>query len=208
MGGLGKNAGQLQYVKLKEGKFYLSTDKDAENPYDELTGLVTDFRFKDEEYKGVKNRKLYVNVKDDDVTYSFSVSIDSSYASSLINFLKTADLTEKLTFIPSMKNDKNDKGEDVKKYSIFVKQDDTALKGYYSKATGNSLPEFKKLKVSGKVVWDKTDFLEELERIVVEEFIPSVQKNKSPLIKEVSTPVDPDDLADGEDDGADVPWSK
>jgi hypothetical protein len=179
MSGLGKNPNNLKFVKIKDGKFYLSTDKENTEPYDDLSGHITDFRFKDEEFNNTKIRKLYVYIKSVDGTYAFSVAIDSSYASTLISFLKNADLTQEVTLIPSLKLTKNDKGEDVKKYTIFVKQGGDALKSFYSRESGNTLPEFKKLKVSGKFVWDKTEFLEGLEKVVTEDLIPAVSGNKN-----------------------------
>lgn len=205
MSGLGKNPNNLKFVKIKDGKFYLSTDKENTEPYDDLTGFITDFRFKDEEFNNTKIRKLYVYIKSADGTYAFSVSIDSSYASSLIGFLKNADLTQELKLIPSLKLAKNDKGEDVKKYTIFVEQNGDALKSFYSRTSGNTLPEFKKLKVSGKFVWDKTEFLEGLENVVNNDLIPAVRDNKNTPVGSKALP-DEVDAEDVDETINELPW--
>lgn len=206
MSGLGKNAGSLTFVKIKDGKFYLSSDKENKEPYDSLTGYITDFRFKDEDFNNTKTRKLYVNIKSGDTTYSFSVSRDSSYMSSLVNFLKNANLKEEVKISPSIKTVKNDKGVDVKRYTMFVSQDDTPLKAFYTKDSEESLPQFKKVKLNGKVAWDKSDFLDALEEIILNELLPQVKKNKSTLIKEEKVIVD-DVVEETEDDVVnELPW--
>ncbi len=55
--GLQKREGG-NYVRIREGKFYLGKDKDS--PYDELEGQITDLQIKDEEWEGQSFRKLTI----------------------------------------------------------------------------------------------------------------------------------------------------
>lgn len=180
--GLTNNANSnVKYVRVKDGKFFLNTD--AETPYDELEGLITGIRFKDEEYNGQTLRKCIFTLTDtsDDTVYQVSFILDSSYLSTLIGFLRNADLAKPLTLCPKIQSYKKENGTDGERRSILVKQNGAFLKGYYSKATGNELPQFEQVKISGKLVYDKTAFLEELERIVNEVFVPTL--TTQPVVK-------------------------
>lgn len=166
----------IKYVRIKDGKFYLNTDLDT--AYDELEGLITGIRFKEDVFEGKPIRKCNFGLSDetDGSTYVISVSVDSSYFSSLVGFLKNADITKTLTLHPKISKYKKDDGSEGERRSILVSQDGTFLKNFYGKDTGNKLPEFKKVKLNGKLVYDKTDFLEALEEIVVKDFIPALPK--------------------------------
>ena len=75
-------------------------------------------------------------------------------------------------------------GEKTKR-SLLVRQDDQWVKAYFTKATPNGLPAFKKItKKSGKVEWDKENFLEFLENIILNEFKPIVTNNRPSTAKE------------------------
>lgn len=206
--GLTNNANSnVKYVRVKDGKFFLNTD--AETPYDELEGLVTGIRFKDEEYNGQTLRKCIFTLTDtsDETVYQVSFILDSSYLSTLIGFLRNANLAEPLTLCPKIQSYKKEDGTDGERRSILVKQNGAFLKGYYSKATGNVLPEFKKVKVSGKLVYDKTDFLEELERIVNEVFVPTL--STQPIVQIQQNPVTPKEaFASPADQDVKLPWDE
>lgn len=181
--GLKENANSnIQYVRIKDGKFYLNSD--LTKPYDELEGKLTGIRFKDDEFKGEKIRKCNFGLTDSEtgITFVVGLSVDSSYFSSLVGFLKNVDFTEPVTFHPKINKYKKEDGSDGERRSILVSQDGTFMKNFYNKESGNKLPDFKKVKLNGKQVFDKTDFLEELERIVTEEFIPKLPK--VPIVKQ------------------------
>ncbi len=174
--GLGNNSSNVKYVRIKDGKLYLNSD--LETSFDELSGLLTRMSFKDDTYKDQTIRKCNIGLTDaeDGTTYVLGLSVDSSYFSSLVSFLKNANLAEPITLHPKINKYKKDDGSDGERRSILVSQDGHFLKSFYSKDSGNKLPEFKKVMVNKKPVYDKGDFLEELERIVTEEFIPKLPK--------------------------------
>lgn len=187
--GLKENAnGNVQYVRIKDGKFYLSAD--LTKPYTELEGLLTSIRFKEDEWEGNKIRKCNFGLTDTEtgITYVVGLSVDSSYFSSLVGFLKNADLKEVMSFHPKVNKYKKEDGKEAERRSIMVSQDGIFMKNFYNKESGNKLPEFKKVKVSGKTVYDKEEFLEALEAIVTSEFIPNLSKQD--IIKYVPAAVE------------------
>jgi hypothetical protein len=210
--GLSNNANSgIKYVRVKDGKFILSTEPDV--LYDELEGLITGIRFKDEEYNGQTLRKCLFTLIDieDGTNYQVGFPVDSSYFNTVISFLRNADLTQPLTLCPKIQGYKKEDGTDGERRSVLVKQNGTFLKGYYGKATGNQLPDFKKVKVNGKTMYDKTDALGELERVVNEVLIPTLSKEEivkpvaetSKTTKKVVEAKEP--TAEG---GAKLPWDE
>lgn len=194
--GLEKRA-HSNYIRLKDGKFYLG--KDMDNPYDELTGRITNFSFKDDEFEGMKIRKLVININDGETEYTLSFPFDSAYASSLISFLKNADLTRELTLVPVYKEE-----GDKASRSILVKQGGKWMSSYYTKDNPHGQPSMKKIvKKSGKVEWDKEDFLEFRENVILKELLPSVT-GKAKSIDETST--DDEVITADELDDNDLPF--
>lgn len=179
--GLANNSSNVKYVRLtKQGKFALNTD--LETPYDELEGTLTGLRFKDDTYEGNLIRKCNIGLTDTEgVTYVVGVSVDSSWFSTFVSFLKNADLAQPITIHPKINPYDKADGTKGERRSLLISQDGTFLKSFYSKDSGNKLPEFKKVVVNKKTVYDKGDFLTELERIVTEDFIP--QLPKQPVVK-------------------------
>jgi hypothetical protein len=165
-----KNHQQVNYLKIKDGKFYQSTDKEHTTPYDEFEGIITRMNFREDEYQGQKIEKLQITLTDGTDEFVLPVSFNSSYASSLISFLKNADLTQSLTLVPTMKVDQSGKEQ----RSILVKQGSQFVKSFYTKTSPNGLPAFNKVKVNGKEVWDKTDYLDFLRDVVTNEFVPQL----------------------------------
>lgn len=161
------------YAKIKDGKFYLSTDKENKTPFDSLEGVISDIFFKDETYEGKVIKKLYIAVADGDEKILIGFSFDSSYTTTLIGFLMNADLSKKLEISPLEKT-VNVNGTDVKKRSLLVSQDGTFMKAYFTKDHPNGLPAMKKVKFNGKDVWDKTEFLEFYEKTINETIKPKL----------------------------------
>ena len=173
--GLKTNTAKAQYVKLKEGKFYMPDN--LEQPYDELEGTITNMYFKDDVFNGQPIRKLYVALSDAETVSIVNMSVNSSNFSSFVNFAKNADLTKPLSLVPVYKMVSKG-GEDKPNSSILIEQNGKFIKSYFTKDSKNGLPEMKQVKISGKLVWDKTDFTEFLENIVTSEFIPVVKGNQ------------------------------
>lgn len=202
MGLKNNEGGNLSYLKFKDGKFY--SNKDKETGYDSIEGFIKNFTIVDQDYKGDIDRKLVITITDEDgETYLLTTSLKTSYTTGLVSFLKNADLSEKLTLVGSSKT-----GEDgIVRNSILIKQEGVFLKGFYTKATPNGMPPMKELIVNKKKVWDKSEVLEFLESVIIDELLPKVSKKTfTPIPKaSVSTEKVGQPAIVGEDDD-DLPF--
>jgi hypothetical protein len=190
---------QGNYLRLtKEGKFILG--KNVDDQYDEFTGKLVNLSFKNDEYEGKVIRKLVLTLEDAGQTYLLSFAFDSSYSSSFVSFIKNADFTKEITLVPVSKTD-----GDKTTRSLLVKQDGEWLKSYFTKDNGHGQPSMKKVvKKSGKVEWDKEDFLEFRENVINNELIPAIKNTKSLVpVSDMSTDID--EIED-EDTGDDLPF--
>lgn len=205
--GLKENANSgVQYVRIKDGKFYLNSD--LTKPYDELEGLLTGIRFKDDVWEGNKIRKCNFGLTDQEsgITYVVGLSVDSSYFSTLVGFLKNADFSKPMAFHPKVNKYKKEDSTEGERRTIMISQDDVFMKSFYSKDSGNKLPDFKKVKVNNKMVYDKSDFLEAIEAVVVNDFIPKLPKQdvvKQQVVAKTTEPVITTDAAVD-----DLPWEQ
>lgn len=185
-----KTAGQ--YLQLKNGSFYLHTDKAMENPYPGVEGVITGFQYKTEEFNGSPNEKLYIDINDGESAFRWGVNLNSRIYGRLISFLKSADLSRVLTITAAVEKDKKDPEKSYN--TVFIQQDGEWLKSAYKKG---DLPDFKKVRLNGKEMWDKEDWLNAIRNIVEKEFMPVVNKN------EVATPptnVDEDGIVHEDED--------
>lgn len=178
--GLNKKGANVKYVRLKNGKFYLSSDKELSEPFDELEGRVVDFFFRDEDYQGTVTKKLYIAIADAVDKYLLGLNFESSYTSKLLAFLKNADLTKNLS-ISIGTEDASFNGKDWTKTTLFVNQNGRSVSAAYTKANPNGLPEMKKVKVGNKTVWDKSDFLDFYENLVRNVLKPQLEGESTPV---------------------------
>lgn len=156
---------KVAYAKIKDGKFYLATDKEYKNPFDSVEGTIVDLFIKDETYDGKTNRKLYVAVSDGTEKTLIGFSFDSSYTTTLISFLKNADLSKPIEISPTEKKEIVNGTEKVRR-SLLVSQEGRFMKAYFTRNQPNGLPEMRKIKFNGKDVWDKTEFLQFFENTI------------------------------------------
>ena len=192
------------WLKLKEGRFYLSTDKDCTQPYKSVTGYLTGMSFRKEKFDGKEFEKLYISVQDDTESYTFGVSTVGKAWSMLICFLKNADISEPIKFEPAIVKEKymkDGKQEEKSVTLIFVKQNGENVSSYYSKDSGNSLPQWEKVQVGRNTVWVK-DAWEDALRADVEEIVARAKGNVvSPTKKDSSEPAPQEESFD-----SDVPF--
>lgn len=165
MSGLGNNQGgqSAKFLTTKEGKFYLSSDKNRETPFDSLAGILMKISYKDFTYEGAVIKQAEFTLSTTEGAYSFTVNLLTDSYKQLVSFLKNADLSKEITIVTL---GEEAKGKIVTKF--VVEQGGKYLKGFYSKAAGNELPKWKEVMVSGQKLWDKTEFLEALEADVAE----------------------------------------
>ena len=184
-----------QYVRLKDGKFYLG--KDLDTAYEELEGTITSMYYKDEEYEGAPLRKLIVIISDGEDNYQLGLNVETSNYSTFVSFLKNVDISRKLTIHPKM-DIKKDGDKEVTRRSLLVSQDGKFAKSYFTKDENHGLPKWEVVTVGKKKVTDKSAYLEFLEKFATENFVNKVQ-GKAVLVNE-------DEDSDVEDSDGKLPW--
>ncbi len=210
--GLLQRTTNFQYVKLVDGKFFLSSDKEKKTPFDELSGLISDIGIRTDTYEGQKVTKIYLIMDSDGEAYNLSFNIDGSYASTFMSFIKNADITRELTLVPVLKMETKD-GQEVKRLSLLIKQDNDYIKAYYTKDNPRGLPQMVKLTLNGKTVWDRTEVILFFQEIINNELRPIVKQtvivNEAPTPKTITS--DSSEVAEREvvtvdDDADDLPF--
>lgn len=168
-----ENAG-FKYIKIKEGKFFLTTDKEHTDPYDEIEGQITGLVFKMETWENQEIEKLQIYLQDESGVEVLAFPVDSSWFSTFVNFASSTDLSKPISLHVIEKAEKDKMGKDIKKRSLLISQDGTYSKAFYTKANPNGLPSFKKIKVNGKEIWEKSDFLDFLKNVVENKLKPQL----------------------------------
>lgn len=191
--GLTNKAKNITYLKLKEGKFYLSTDKDLKEPFTDLEGMVTDLFYKEETFNGKVNEKLYIVVSDNDQKYVFGMSSESRQATDFLNFLASVDLTEPVTISSKLETIETG-GKEINLTKLFVANVGKNSKAAFTKDNPNGLPPMKQVKVGSKLIWDKEDFINFYKLLVNKKLKP--QLNSDAPTKSLATA----DIADEDDD--------
>lgn len=180
-------------VQNKTEKSVERTNKNGrlvnEEFYDHLTGFLTNITVREADVAGTKMKFWQLTIDADGTIYQLQFNYSSSYAASFLKALPNADLTKEVTLAPFMKID-----GDKKKTTLFVMQGGKAVKYAYTRENPNGLPELKKVRVKGTDVWDDSDMMDFLEKMVKETVLPQLKS---------STPAEAEPVVAGEADGED-----
>jgi hypothetical protein len=183
--GLKAREKNLSYVRIKNGMFYLSEDKEFSTPYAELEGLIVGMYFRNEVFNGKPLEKLYVIMQDGPERYAVSFPFDSSYTTSFLSFIKNADLSRPVSL--NLKQDAI-KDSDTKRTKFLISQGGEFLKSFYTKDNPNGMPPMVQ-KRNGK--WDKDDMMDFIRDTFEKEIIPTVEGNR-PIISNIEhSPTEP-----------------
>ncbi len=144
---------------------------------DGLSGRITEIKTKDHPDYG---KFWLITLTDGDWSGVVQIKYSSGYASAFLKMLPNVDLSKDVTIVPKMTID-----GDKKKASLFIMQDGTPLKHFYTKDNPNGLPQMKKIKVKGKETWDDTEMMEFLEKMVFTEVVPKLNGASSEDSKEI-----------------------
>jgi hypothetical protein len=94
----------------------------------------------------------------------------NSFAKNIIKMLPNADLSKEMKVSPQTKVE----ADGTKKASIFINQDGKALKHAFTKDAPNGLPPMTQVTVKGSLVWDDTDQMVFLEKMVMDTIVPKL----------------------------------
>ena len=188
---LNSNGGNGVFLSITNGKlvrqFKQATDKSVmrvnkvgrevhEEFYDSLSGYISDIKTKETEY----GKFWVISLKDGNTTYHLETKYSSGYAVSFLKALPNVAFSEVVTLTPKLTID-GDKKQSV----LFINQNGSGLKHYWTKADPKELPDLKQIKVKGVLTFDDTDRMEYLEDYV--------KTNILPLIKPVLSDVNEDE---------------
>lgn len=186
--GLQSNQGSGVFLSISNGKlvrqFKQATDKSVsrinkvgkevhEEFYDSLCGKIVDVKTKQSEY----GKFWVVSIKDNSNTYLLELKYSSGYAISFLKALPNVDLNVNVTLTPKLNID----GE-KKSSVIFLNQNNTPIKHFWTKYNPGQMPQLKKIKVKGVETWDDTDRMEFLEEYVKSTILPKMK----PSLQEVN----------------------
>lgn len=138
------------WIKIKNGKFYKTSDKEEKEPYNSLSGTVTGMRFREETWEGKKVEKLAITVKSGEALFEFNIDTGGSYFSTFLNFFSNVDPTKEVIIVPK-KQVKDGKDQ----YSLLVGQNNV-YKAKYTKASPGNLPPMERVTFKGEERWDNT----------------------------------------------------
>ena len=170
--GLVKETKKLQYLKLKDGNFFM---KDDETPYSELSGMVKSVTLKTTNVEGTDIENLNICVESEGEKYVVSTNFTTQCALALVACLKSANINEPMVFVPILEKERP--GADKRYSSILIKQGDVFLKRFFTKDAPNGMPPTKEMTLNGKTVYDKTERLAFLRNVVNNELNPSIKKD-------------------------------
>jgi hypothetical protein len=176
--GLEKNQNRSTiYVKIKDGKFYRSDDKEHTDAYDDLSGQVVGLGYRDEVFNGDTIKKFQITLLSGGEKYILGFPVESPAYSSFISFAKNLNLSTPINLHAKL-DEYESNGKDVKRTKILLSKGEgdnkVFAKGYYTKGGPNVLPAFKKVKISGKDFWDKTEYLDFLYNVVENDLKPQL----------------------------------
>lgn len=174
MGAKRKTNGAVEFYRIFNGKIIKTVKEKTEfsktlkrhtgkefeaEIFDSLEGKLDKYYVFTEEFEGVETEKICIQLKDEEgAVMCLTERLSSDCASSLIQRLSAVDLSENIEILAMLKD---------KEYNYaFLKQHGNTVKSPFSE--NNPLPQWNKVKVNGKDVWDKTDCLNRLKEVVKE----------------------------------------
>lgn len=168
--GLGNNAGRGTFVNIKEGKLYVKKGDQTEF-FTDLTGHLTDLNIREDEYDGKKYKVLELSIMDGDERFLLKMRVGSGYMVSFCMQLPNVNFTKPITFCPSLKEENK-----KKKFNMFLRQDDHALKWWFTKDKPNGLPALKKVSINGEDKWDSFDQTQFLLDMLINKVKPKLKE--------------------------------
>jgi hypothetical protein len=179
--GLGTNENG-KYISIVGGRFCIRVSEGTEGAisrvnkigktvhekyYDNFTGKLVGIKVTD---KGTYEKQWVFSFQDNGEVYNLQLGYSSSFAKNIIKMLPNADLSKEMKVTPVQKIE----ADGTKKSSIFINQDGVALKHAYTKDAPNGLPQMTQVTVKGEKIWDDTDQMIFLAKMVNDTIIPKL----------------------------------
>lgn len=162
--GLGNHGSSRTYLNIKEGKIAIRKGDQVEY-FGNVSGYLTGIDIKD----GKFGKELHLTLNDDGETYVLQTKFDGGYARGFMMAIKNADLRLPMVLVP-----KYEVVGDKKKSTMFINQDGTGIKWYWTKDNPGDLPQMTSREWKGKTEWDNTAQMEYLEKMILEDIKPKL----------------------------------
>lgn len=133
--------------------------------HDSFSGVLKDIRITESDY----GKSWNFDFSSDGEVYTLQLSYSNSFATALLKMLPNIDVTKEFTMTPSVKQ-----VDGRNQSTLFVNQDNKAIKHAYTKDVPNGMPDMEQVKVKGELVWDDTKRLEFLTAMVSEKVLPKL----------------------------------
>lgn len=134
--------------------------------YDFIDGVITSIRLREHKTYG---KSWLVTLKDGDEMQVLQFPYSSQYSQAFLKTLPNVDLKKTIKIIPSKKQVE---GKD--KLTLFVTQEGTPIKHFWTKEKKGDLPDLVKVRYKGNESWDDTDQMEFFEKFVVDNILPKL----------------------------------
>lgn len=186
--GLG-NSNLATYLSIYAGKIALRVKEPTEKSrsrinkqqkevheefFDHVEGIITDISVREHADYG---RSWLVTIVDGDQTFILQMPFSGGHSTAFLKILPNVDLSCKVKIAPHIQQKE---GKD--KASIFIIQHGVSIKWYFKKDDTKGLPPMVKQKFKGKEVWDDSDQMDFLVRMVNEEIKPRLGSPRKPTV--------------------------
>lgn len=184
------NRADSKFITILQGKFCIRAKENEQGAvqrtnklgkvvwekfYDKFTGKLTSVKVSD----GTYGKSWNFGFKDGNDSYTLQLSYSNSFATAFLKMLPNIDLSKPMTLSPSVK-----KEGDKTRSSLFVNQDNVAVKHAYTKENPNGLPPMEEITIKGQKQWDDTKRIEFLHAMVVKDIIPKLGQTSVEATKE------------------------
>ena len=132
--------------------------------FDTLEGKLLTIETRDGDY----GKEIHFIISDGKEMMKLQTQFSSATAKSYLSRLLNCDLTGTLEFCVGLDKEKE-------RTFAFIKQDGQTVKSMFTKDNPNGMPEMVQKKVKGKLVWDDSEQLEFLEKLMTEKIIPKLK---------------------------------
>ena len=169
-----------KYITILGGKFCQRVSEDTagavqrtnklgkvvwEKFYDSFTGKLVNIRTTD----GAYGKSWMFDFQDQKEIYHLQLSYSNSFATAFLKMLPNVNLEKEMKVSPSVKE-----VDGKNRSSLFINQDNVAIKHAFTKDNPNGMPDMKQVKVKGNLVWDDTDRMAFLYDMVQTKILPKL----------------------------------
>ena len=150
--------GSGKFANFSKGKITTKIDGEKQT-FNSLSGLITAIYVEDAEYEKKEYRKVNVRIEHESGITVLGFPLSSGYGNAFCRILPNIDRVKEVVISPGLTPDK--KNPEIKYGVVFIEQDGTPLKWYFSRKTNNEIPEIKEVTIGkGKNARVEKDYSE------------------------------------------------